>query len=202
MQCTDKKRIIEYIEAHMTEKRRNHTYAVAEEARKLAQRYGEDMEKAEIAALFHDFFRGITEKELNGYVKELGLDPAYLGNINLAHSKIAAAVMERDFNIKDRDIINAVSYHTTGRAEMSGLEKILYLADAIEAYRSYPGVREIRDLACADLDEACLASLERSIDYVKSRGQYLDRDTVLARDCLKDKKERKGKGKEKEKENE
>lgn len=170
----------------MTEKRRIHTYAVAEEAKRLAQRYGEDMDKAEVAALFHDFFRGVTEKALNGYVRQLGLAPVYLDNANLAHSKIAAFIMERDYHIKDQDIINAVSYHTTGRADMSRLEKIIYLADAIEPNRSYPGIDEIRELACLDLDKACLLSLEHSIDYVNCRGLYLDQDTVKARDYLKD----------------
>jgi predicted HD superfamily hydrolase involved in NAD metabolism len=142
------------------------------------------MEKAELAALFHDFFRGVSEAALNGYVRQLGLGSAYLDNANLAHSKIAAFVMEKDYHIQDWDIINAVKYHTTGRADMSKLEKIIYLADAIEPNRSYPGIEVIRELACRDLDEACLASLRHSIDYVDSRGLYLDQDTVMARDSL------------------
>lgn len=193
MQCTEKKKIIEYIERNMTEKRRLHTYAVAEEAKKLAQRYGEDVEKAELAALFHDFFRGVTEPVLNCYVRQLGLDPVYLNNANLAHGKIAAILIERDYHVKDRDIINAVSYHTTGRAGMSTLEKIIYLADAIEPNRSYPGVEEIRELAFKNLDDACLLSLERSIDYVQGKGLYLDQDTVKARDFLINNIERKEK---------
>lgn len=193
MQCAEKKKIIEYIEKNMTEKRRIHTYAVAEEAKKLARRYGEDVEKAELAALFHDFFRGVSEPALNCYVRQLGLDPVYLNNANLAHGKIAAILMERDYHIKDRDIINAVSYHTTGRADMSELEKIIYLADAIEPNRSYPGVEEIRELAFKNLDEACLLSLERSIDYVRGKGLYLDQDTVKARDFLINNIERKEK---------
>ncbi len=186
MQWTDKNRLIEYIENQMTEKRRNHTYAVAEEAKKLARRYGEDLERAELAALFHDLFRGVTEKALNGYVRQLGLPSSYLNNANLAHSKIAAYLMERDYKIEDRDMINAVSFHTTGRANMSRLEKIIYLADAIEPGRAYPGIEELRELAYEDLDRACLKSLEHSIDYVTCRGLYLDQDTVKARDYLID----------------
>ncbi len=186
MQCSDKKRIIEYIEGHMTEKRRIHTYAVVEEAKKLSQRYGEDMEKAELAALFHDFFRGVPEISLNGYVRQLGLDPVYLDNANLAHSKIAALIMEREYHIKDQDILNAVSFHTTGRANMSKLEKIIYLADAIEPNRSYPGIEEIRELAYQKLEEACLAALTHSIEYISCKGLYLDQDTVMARDSLID----------------
>jgi predicted HD superfamily hydrolase involved in NAD metabolism len=184
MQCTDKKRLIEYIERNMTEKRKIHTYAVVEEAKKLSRQYGEDVDKAELAALFHDVFRGVSEQALNGYVRQLGLPSAYLNNANLAHSKIAAFIMERDYHVKDRDIINAVSFHTTGRANMSGLEKIIYLADAIEPNRNYPGVEEIRKLAYQDLEKACLMSVEHSLDYVKCRGLYLDQDTVLAQGSL------------------
>lgn len=144
------------------------------------------MEKAELAALFHDFFRGVSEKALNGYVRQLGLDSSYLNNCNLAHSKIAAFLMEHEYNITDQDMINAVSYHTTGRANMSRLEKIIYLADAIEPNRNYPGVEKVRELAFQDLDKACLLSLEHSIDYVNCRGLYLDQDTMLARDCIKE----------------
>ncbi len=184
MLCTDKKRIIEYIDRNMTEKRQHHTYAVAEEARKLSLRYGEDVEKAELAALFHDYFRGVSENDINGYVRQLGLDTVYFNNGNLAHSKIAAIIMERDYDIKDQDIINAVSFHTTGRANMSRLEKIIYLADAIEPNRSYPGVEEIRTKAYENLDEACLLSLEHSIKYLRCKGAFLDQDTVMARDSL------------------
>lgn len=184
MQCTDKNLLIDYINSNMTEKRRIHTYAVAEEAVKLARRYGEDVEKAELAALFHDFFRGISAEELNGYVKALGLDHVYLNNNNLAHGKIAAIVMERDYHIKDQDIINAVRFHTTGRAGMSLLEKIVYLADAIEPNRNYPGVNELRELATKDLDKACLQSLNTNIEYIRGRGIYLDEDTLQARDSL------------------
>ena len=175
---------MDYIDRNLTEKRRIHTYAVAEEASKLAQRYGEDVEKAELAALFHDFFRGISVEELNRYVREFSLSPAYFDNNNLAHGKIAAMVMERDYHITDQDIINAVSFHTTGRAGMSLLEKIIYLADAIEPNRVYPGVKELRELAMKDLDRACLQSLEKNIEYIRNRGIYLDEDTLKARDYL------------------
>lgn len=184
MQCTDKNLLIDYIERNMTEKRRIHTYAVAEEAVKLARRYGEDVEKAELAALFHDFYRGVPVSEVNRYIDEFGLGREYYNNCNLAHGKIAAFIMERDYHIHDKDIINAVSYHTTGRAGMSLLEKIIYLADAIEPNRDYNGVDKLRELAMKDLDLACLQSLEGTIHYVTSRGMYLDEDTLRARDSL------------------
>lgn len=178
--------INDYIEKNMSEKRKIHTYAVAMEAAALSKNYGEDPSKAEQAALFHDFYRGLKDETLNIYVRQLGLDSRYQNNSNLAHGKIAAIIMKRDYNIEDQDMINAVCYHTTGRAGMSKLEKILYLADAIEPNRTYPGVEELRKLAYEDLDKACLMSLNHVIDYVTAQGLYLDEDTIKARDSIKE----------------
>ncbi len=173
-----------YIEKNFSEKRKLHTEGVRKEAIKLAEIYGADPQKAEIAALFHDMYRGVSENSLNYYVKHLGLDKKYINNANLAHGKIAAIIMERDFGIKDADIINAVSYHTTGRPQMSTLEKVIYLADAIEEGRSYPGVEELRKIALKDLDKACYMSMVNTENFVKSAGKYLDEETVLAREYL------------------
>ena len=184
--------IRDFIEKNFSEKRKLHTEGVKTTAISLARQYGADPEKAEIAALFHDMYRGVSEEVLNYYVKHMGLDEKYMNNCNLAHSKIAAIIMKRDYGITDQDILNAVSYHTTGRAGMSLLEKIIYIADAIEPGRNYPGVEDLREAAWIDLDEACLLSLSRTIDFVQSQGSYLDPETVRARDwflCNKAKKE-------------
>ena len=157
------------------------------EAARLAERYGESAEKAGLAALFHDMFRSAPTSVLNMYIERLGLPSELKDNPNLAHGKIAAEIMKRDYGIEDEDLINAVAYHTTGRRGMSKLEKIIFLADAIEPGRDYPSVEETRRLALCDLDRACLSSLERTIEYVRSQGKYLDPDTIDARDDLKEK---------------
>ena len=173
-----------YIEKNFSDKRKVHAEGVRQTAMKLAELYGEDPHKAEIAALFHDMYRGVSENSLNYYVKHLGLDKKYINNANLAHGKIAAIIMERDFDVDDKDIVNAVSYHTTGRAGMSTLEKIIYIADAVEPGRVYPGVEEIRKMAFENLDMACLMSMKSTENFVKSAGKFLDPDTVLAREYL------------------
>lgn len=176
--------IKEYIEKNFSEKRKLHTEGVRQTSIMLALKYGADPEKAEIAALFHDMYRGVSENSLNYYVKHLGLDKKYIDNANLAHGKIAAIIMERDFGINDKDIIDAVSFHTTGRAGMSTLEKVIYLADAIEPNRNYPGVDKLRKAADEDLDKACLMSLKSTADFVRSAGKYLDEDTLHAEEYL------------------
>ena len=170
--------IADYLEKNLSEKRRRHIEGVRTTAIELAKRFGADVEKAETAALYHDMFK---ERDLDGLVRELGLPDRYLGNRNLAHSKVAAAVMERDLGFTDRDILNAVSFHTTGRSGMSKLEQIIFLADAIEPGRDYPSVDLIRDAAREDLDKACYLCLSRSVDYVRSKGEFLDEDTLKAK---------------------
>ena len=176
-----------YIEKNFSEKRKIHTEGVRQTAMKLAEKFGEGnpelVEKAELAALYHDMYRGVPVDVLNYYVKHLNLDEKrYKDNANLAHGKIAAIVIQRDFDEKDQDIINAVSYHTTGRPEMSLLEKIIYIADAVEPNRSYPGVQNLRQILEYDLDKAVLQSLTNTINYVRSEKKFLDEDTVLAKE--------------------
>ncbi len=179
MDCIDS--IKKYIDSNLSEKRRIHTYGVRDTAVRLADKYGCDRVKAEKAALLHDIFRGVSPDVLNYYVKHLCLDKKHINDPNLAHGPVAAEMIQRDFGIDDREIIDAVRYHTTGRYGMSLLEKIIYIADAIEPGRTYPGVDEIRKLADTDIDAACLASINKTIDYVTSQGKYLDEETIEAK---------------------
>lgn len=109
----------------------------------------------------------------------------YIGNRNLSHGKAAAMVMERDFGIFHKGILDAVSYHTTGRPGMSTLEKIIYLADAIEPSRRYPGIDSIRETAKKDLTAACLMSMEALIKQITVSKDRYDPITIKARDALK-----------------
>ncbi|MBQ6401637.1 MAG: bis(5'-nucleosyl)-tetraphosphatase (symmetrical) YqeK [Firmicutes bacterium] len=173
-----------FMDGHMKPSRRRHTENVVETAVKLAKTYGADPEKAELAAWFHDLVRNLDPEELDADVDRFGLDPGYKGNVNLSHGKIAAERMKRDYGITDEDVLNAVSYHTTGRAGMSTLEKVVFLADVIEPGRSHPSVEENRRIGERDLDQGCLFALEHTIDYVNSRGEYLDPDTLEAAEDL------------------
>lgn len=175
-----------HIEKNFSEKRKVHTYGVVSTAIELAKQYGCDVEKAELAALFHDLYRSIPVNVLNYHVKHLELDKKYMDNPNLSHGKIAAEMIQRDYDISDQDIINAVSFHTTGRAGMSLLEKIIYIADAVEPNRNYPGVKDLRRVVKEDLDKACLMSLSHTIDYVSSEGNYLDEDTIHAKEFFEE----------------
>jgi predicted HD superfamily hydrolase involved in NAD metabolism len=164
----------------LTKKRRIHTKGVVEEATRLAARYKEDGEKAAFAARCHDMARDFSIEELNRLLDAFDLPDRYRDLPDLSHGKIAAAMLKNQFGIRDMEVLDAVSFHTTGREGMSLLEKIIYVADAIEPSRNYPGVEEVRKAADADLDIACLLAMESTIHYVKDRGMTLDQDTEAA----------------------
>ena len=181
------KKCLEYIDLHLKPSRALHTRNVAAEAVRLAEKYGANKQKAEIAALLHDIARNLPVEEMNGYVRQLGLDERYIGNKNLSHSKVGVMLIKRDFGIEDEEILNAVSYHTTGRDGMTLLDKVIFLADAIEPGRDYPAVTMLRELADEDLDKACAYSLKKTIEYIESQGIYLDPDTAEAYEfCLRE----------------
>lgn len=166
----------------MSEKRKRHTLNVITLAGELADIYGANKEKACFAARCHDFFRGKNKQELNELIKEYDLPDRYIDNPNLAHGKLAAAFLKR-IGIGDEEIINAVSYHTTGRAGMTLLEKIVFIADAIEPDRDYPDVESIRETVFNDIDEACLLSLRGTINHLIKEGmepESIDKDTIEA----------------------
>ena len=182
-----KEKILEYIRMNLKESRLQHTYRVAETAVAMARREGADVRKAGIAALLHDCARNLPPEKLNSLVEELGLPDRYRDNVNLSHSKVGAAFAGRLFNIDDREILDAISYHTTGRCRMTTLEKIVFLADAIEPGRDYPGVEAIRDAAEESLDRGCLKSLEGTIEFLKAADKFIDNDTIEAFNDIKEK---------------
>ena len=182
-----RKEIEKYVKSHLSDKRWNHTVNVVSEAEKLCQMYGGDMEKCVTAAIFHDVVKELPNEELNALVRKFGFDEKYIDSPNLSHGKIAAALLKHEWGIDDEDIINAVSYHTTGRAGMSKTEKIVFIADAIEPTRVYNGVEAIRKATYEDLDRGCLKSLTDTVEHLKEKGvSYIDEDTIRAREWFEE----------------
>lgn len=180
------------IDADLKPSRAEHTRNVAKEAIRLANKYGADPKKAEIAALLHDIARNLPMEEMNRRIRRLGLEERYINNKNLSHSKLAVEIMEQDFGIRDRELLDAVAYHTTGRRGMTLLDKIIFLADAIEPGREYPGVEKLRELTEQDLDQACAYSLRRTKEFIESKGEYLDPDTAEGLEFCEEEIEKKG----------
>lgn len=153
-----------------------HTQGVAREAVRLARHYGLDTKKAYVAGLLHDCAKDYTSDEKRKLCKEykVNLDDIIDKQIDLVHSFLGAVLCKKEYGIKDKDIVNAVRYHTTGRADMSELEKIIYLADCIEPNRkNYEGLEKTRELAYIDLDLAMKYSLESTIKHNENKGRII-----------------------------
>lgn len=183
----DTKQIIEKLNTMLKPKRLEHSINVAKCAIKLSEIYGYDKEKAYLAGLVHDCAKYFTKEQIDLYVEKynIELDPLEVDNIALSHSIIGSFAIQYVFNIQDMDIINAVRYHTTGRENMSILEKIIFMADMIEEGRNFPGVDELRKLSFnGQLDKALITSLNNTIKFVIENNQLIHPRSVSARNYL------------------
>lgn len=171
---------------NVSPKRYTHTIGVIDAAVYLAQKYGENEEAAYIAALLHDYAKDFSKEQLQEYTRQnkLEVDEIMSSAYQLLHGKVAAHIAENELDITNEDILNAIEYHTTGRKEMSKLEKIIYLADFIELGRCYEGVDELRLIAEENLDDAVLQALDNTINYVISMKNLLHTNTIEARNFL------------------
>lgn len=183
----DTKQIIEKLNTMLKPKRLEHSINVAKCAIKLSEIYGYDKEKAYLAGLVHDCAKYFTKEQIDSYVEKynIELDPLEVDNIALSHSIIGSFAIQDVFNIQDMDIINAVRYHTTGRENMSILEKIIFMADMIEEGRNFPGVDHLRELSFnKQLDKALITSFNNTIKFVIDNDQLIHPRSVKARNYL------------------
>lgn len=176
---TDEK-IITLIRSKLNADRFNHSLNVADSAKELALRYGADADKAYTAGLLHDVMKNASPEEQLGVLSEAGIElmPVERENKKLWHAMAGAAYVKFVMGIDDRDIIRAVRYHTTGRAGMSLLERVVYLADYISADRNYNGVEDMRRLCKSDSDEAILYALTFGIPDLVSKGRVIHPDSI------------------------
>lgn len=171
----DYTRLMDYLKENIDEKRIKHSIGTAEEAVQLAQLYGADTEKAYIAGLLHDVAKGKCKYGMMKIADEYGIsvDDMEAENVELIHGKLGAAMVEKQLNIHDEDILCAIRWHTTGRTGMSLLEKIIYLADLVEPGRDFQGIDKIRKIAYHDIDKAMREALNQVIGFVQSKGLSL-----------------------------
>ncbi|MFZ5352932.1 MAG: bis(5'-nucleosyl)-tetraphosphatase (symmetrical) YqeK [Bacillota bacterium] len=182
----DISKIKKYLRQELSRKRYKHSINVSKMAVELAARYGCDLHKAEIAGLVHDCTREMSEDIQLQYLKKMNCaaDNVVINVKELMHAYSAVYVCSELFQVDDAEILAAVKYHTTGKADMSLLEKVIFLADFIEPERSFKGVDELRELAFRDLDLAVLKALNISIEYVISKNRMLHPYTILARNSI------------------
>ncbi|MBQ6837314.1 MAG: bis(5'-nucleosyl)-tetraphosphatase (symmetrical) YqeK [Clostridia bacterium] len=172
----------EILKNRLTEKRYTHSLNVADSAKKLARLYGYDEEIAYTAGLIHDCCKDTPAGLQLSYMLENGVELSEyeLGVAKLYHSICGSVFVKKEFGIDNQDIINAVRYHTTGRKNMSLLEKIIFIADFISDERDYNGVDIMREKAVKSLDEAIVEGLSFTIKDLIDQGRIIHPDTLDA----------------------
>ncbi|MGL5353084.1 MAG: bis(5'-nucleosyl)-tetraphosphatase (symmetrical) YqeK [Clostridium sp.] len=175
-----------YLSENLMESRYSHTLGVVETAKALASKNGVDVSKAEIAALAHDVAKNMTIESMRQIIEDNNIEMSKetLQTPELWHSIIAPIIGEEVFQIKDKDILNAMRWHTTGKENMTTLEKIIYMADMIEPKRNFRGVEELREITFKNLDEGFLMALNHTIKYLIDKGFCVDINTIKARNYI------------------
>lgn len=190
MKTSDLAKLRKQMEKELEHKRYEHTLSVAYTAANLAAIHGENVEKALVAGLLHDCAKCLSHK------KQVALCVKNHVNLNeletaedspLLHAKAGSILAKEEYDITDQDILNAICYHTTGRPQMSTLEKIIYIADYIEPGRHHikrlgsdapmERLTRIRQMAFQNLDEALCNILSDTLTYLQEKGGRVDNMT-------------------------
>lgn len=167
-------------------KRYEHSIRVMETAVELGKVYDVDLEKLKLAAYFHDALKIRDKDKLLEIAKDYNfkLDFYMEYNLELIHSELSALVCRKKYGILDEEVLNAIKYHTTGRVDMTMVEKIIYIADYIEPFRNHPGVEEIRSLAYTDLDRSIFMAMDSTIRFLIDKNELIHGRTIEARNDL------------------
>jgi len=168
------------------EERYNHTLRVVDTAIKLARKQDIDLEKVKKAAILHDCakFPGQINWLKMARDFDIILDNYMEYNQDLIHAPLGAKIAEVKYKIEDKEVLDAIYYHTTGRENMTLLDKIIYIADYIEPGRKFPGVDEIRKETFAHLDRGILLALDNTIKFLVDRNKLIHPNTLKARNFL------------------
>lgn len=169
-------------------KRIPHIRGCEEEAVRLARHWGADPARCRRAAILHDCTKYLELDEQKALCGQYGvpLDELERVAVKLLHAKTGAALARAVFGESD-EVCAAIFYHTTGRADMSLMEKILYMADYIEPTRDFPEVEELRALAYADLDAAVCMGARLAIEEMKEKNRPVHYNTVACFEQLREK---------------
>lgn len=171
------KKIRKSVEKVQDAKRFEHTLGVEYTAAALAMRYGSDINNARIAGLLHDCAKCFSDEKRLSICRKNHIKVTEVERKNpfLLHAKVGACLAREKYGIKEPDVLNAIQNHTTGRKNMSLLEKIIFVADYIEPGRKQaPNLDGIRKLAFVDIDRALLEILKDTLKYLKDSGGDID----------------------------
>ena len=175
----DQSTMLQKVKKRLPENRYQHVIGVVNTATNLAKHFGASEQKAQIAAILHDVAKFSDREWMKSIIISKNMDPLLLEyHAELWHAPVGAYVANYEFGVQDEDVLNAIRYHTTGRAGMSDLEKIIYIADLVEPNRKFTGVDELRQLKEQGLDVMMEACIKHSIEFLESKNQPVYPDSL------------------------
>ncbi|GGM31055.1 HD domain-containing protein [Paraliobacillus quinghaiensis] len=172
---------LEIVRKHLKLSRYEHTIRVTDTAVDLAEYYGQPIDKIELAAILHDYAKYRDKNEMRRWIETSNLPKDLLQyHSELWHGPVGALLVKFEVGIEDQLILDAIHCHTTGKAHMNMMEKIIFLADYIEPGRDFPGLDTVRIQAKKDLDYACFLALKNTIDHLVIQEQLIYPDALHA----------------------
>lgn len=181
------------IKSKLSEHRYIHSVGAMKKAEELAVYYGLDAKKARLTGLAHDIAKQMSVEEIKNYIMKynIELDEVEKMNMGLVHAKIGADICEREYGF-DKQMVNAIKYHTTGNPNMDLMAKVIFVADKIEENRDYSDVERQRMLAVEDIDEAIIEMINYATQSCIAKDNLIHPDSINTRNyLLKMKKENK-----------
>ena len=188
MKTYDMKAFQKKLKREMDEGRYQHTLGVMYTAAALAMRYEYDIQKAQIAGLLHDCAKCIPNGKKLKLCEKYQIPVTEVENRNpfLLHAKLGSFLASHEYDVQDEEILSAILYHTTGKPDMSLLDKIVYIADYIEPRRNKaPNLTEVRKLAFLDPDAALYKILSDTLSYLDEGTGEVDEMTIKAYEYYK-----------------
>lgn len=178
-------KVYEVVKSKLSEKKFYHSVCTMERCVEYAKLYGVDVEKAKLVGIAHDIVKETPKEFKLEEAKKYGVayDEYEEKSVGLLHAKVGAEVCRKAFGFSE-DMVNAVKYHTTGRVNMTLLEKITYLADATGKDREYEEAITTYEIAKKDLDKALLFFFKKTIEWTIEEEKILHPDTVKAYNYL------------------
>lgn len=176
----------ERLKTLIDEKTYSHSLRVKNMAISLGEVYGADIEKLKIAAILHDCGKGLDHINLLKKYKafDIILDDYMKNNKELIHGPLGAKIAKEKFSIEDQEVLEGIKYHTTGRENMSIIDKIIYISDYVEPNRDFKGVEVVRKLAFANLDQSLILAMDNTIKFLIDKKKIIHPNTIKARNSL------------------
>lgn len=166
----------DFLRKNLTEKRLIHTANVAVCALKKVKELSLDFNKVLTAALLHDCAKYLRPENFDGFTMPKGVPEP------VVHQYLGAFVAERVLGVRDEEILDAIRYHTSGKANMTTLSKLIFVADMVEEGRNYDGVEKLRTLYEKDFDECFINCLKEEVIHLKNKGGVIYGETLAAYD--------------------